>query len=240
MKRTRKKKKRKRKKPRQAELQPLLVTSGADSISQQERCITQLQVRLQNLELARGYDGLLRGEPEPAVLVALYVVEAQRAQHLGRLCTRFQQPTRLPCVITPRETQEIKARVQHLQPALFVGVAIAIEEDSGKDLRELYASLEQPEAISLWSETSQWPEPLLLNELTAPGPGLQMFDGAHILVDGEHLSDRCQHDDLVAAIVFGVTGGQRYDSVQRLHFLSKGGLNDWTAVLRLRIGCRVG
>jgi hypothetical protein len=62
----------------------------------------RFQLEVAALEIARGHDGLLKGRPEPVLLVGVYMRDANAIHLLGRSLHRFRVPGPMPCVAARR------------------------------------------------------------------------------------------------------------------------------------------
>ncbi|MCX4247241.1 hypothetical protein [Paraliomyxa miuraensis] len=197
----------------------------------------QVDLRMEQLELARGYDGLLRGAPEPTLIVAVFGATAEHVRLAGRFLYRFERPGGFPCKVSPREPSRESCMVVLGPGARVVLLVLALEEDSGRGLQAAYAALERAEAIVVWGSEHGSPLPMHLSELDPTVLLPHLGHRVHVLVDGHDLGQHTPGDDWVdAGVVHGlpVAGSKRY----RLHLCSPDGRNDWTA--ELLVGMRKG
>lgn len=189
----------------------------------------RLRAQIEALEMARGHDGLLRGSPEPVVLLAAFHPDGG-PQAIARSIARFAPRGAYPLTAAPSAPVRLEGEVR--APPAGQGVlrvvlaAIALEEDGGGDVADAYAALGDGRALSVWSEESVDPTPIV--SVTEAG-----VRRVHVLRDGADLRDRCRDDELIGAAVavVGARGGHRL----RLPFVSGDGLNDWTALVDLEL-----
>jgi len=112
----------KRKKPRSK------PASAADSDTPRRR----VRLSLQALEVARGHDGFLRGEPEPALLIAAYRTNgALPASLVGRLLVRARLKNEIPCSVSLGE-HELHYDARFALAERILLLALALEENSGQ------------------------------------------------------------------------------------------------------------
>jgi hypothetical protein len=206
----------------------------------------RLRLNVTALEIASGHDGLLRGAPEPVLLVAafLLVPPAQEAaagltppRPLGRTLIRFSSPEgRFPAVLSLRAPVLFKARARAREDDHILLLALAVEEDTGKDVERLYAHLADARHLRLWDLDAPVPSPSTPAELIA-APYLQ----AHatparvgVLDDGGDLRDTCRDDDFVGAAA-ALVSTARHEDALRFHLVSADGRNDWTAVTTVSV-----
>ena len=70
-----------------------------------------LFVQVTALEMARGYDGVFRGKPEPNLIVAAYVVAGRSVVLAHRMLAQFSRPSRFPTTVTPRGAVQFELSV---------------------------------------------------------------------------------------------------------------------------------
>jgi len=182
----------------------------------------RLELTLPRLEMARGHDGLLRGEPEPVVVLGAFYTDGESVRALGRAHVRFAPRGSYPLVAEPDGAHSLAAP---LLPSVHdrervVVLALALEEDSGDDVARVYGALENAASFALWAR-----------EETVPAPrGLHTFVDAvtrvFVLHDGREL--RCTSDELIGAVVATMPLARATHEL-RLPFSSD--RNDWLAVL---------
>ncbi|WP_437597546.1 hypothetical protein [Sorangium sp. So ce590] len=206
----------------------------------------RLRLNLTALELASGHDGLLRGAPEPVLLVAAYLLfppdpgapaRLTAPRPLGRTLVRFSAPQgRFPVVLTLRAPISFKARARAREDDRVLLLALAVEEDTGKEVERLYAHLADAKHLRLWDLDAPVPSPSTLAELIA-APYLRDHAApvrVGVLDDRGDLRDTCRADDFVGACA-AVVSTARHEDALRFHFVSEGGRNDWTAVTTVSV-----
>lgn len=193
------------------------------------------RVYLDGLEIARGHDGLLRGRPEPVLVVGLFGVSERGVTLLARDVVRWKVDAVPPLLRATRvdEGDVVRARVLACDASHCVAVLIAIEADSGADVRSVFASLERTDAWQLWGERESVPAPIELGTLATAAPSSTEVLDAHLLLDGSDLRDQLSADDLVGAVTVTFRDTGDAGTSVRARFLSDDGRNDWTALVRL-------
>ncbi|WP_165374399.1 MULTISPECIES: hypothetical protein [Sorangium] len=216
----------------------------------------RLRLGITALELASGHDGLLRGAPEPVLLVAAYLLfppdpgapppapptpgapaGLTLPRPLGRTLVRFSAPRgRFPAVLTLRGPLSFKARARARENDRILLLVLAVEEDSGKEVERLYAHLADAKHLRLWDLDAPVPAPSTLAELIA-APYLQGHAApvrVGVLDDGGDLRDTCRGDDFVGASA-ALVSTSRHEDALRFHVVSADGRNDWTAVTTVSV-----
>jgi hypothetical protein len=191
------------------------------------------------LEVTKGEDELMRGDPEMAVLIGIYRTAESGASLAARMAIRREVQGELPTVMLLDAPACVYcARVG--PTARFLVLAFALEQDSGAGVRELYASLETPAMIKLWTASDLVPNVTNLGEWN--GECVLPPQAAHVevLVDGRHATDLVQDDDYLSASAFIIEPSpDDYDELWRLGFESRDKANQWTATVRVKL-CNVG
>jgi hypothetical protein len=198
----------------------------------------RLELCFEELEVARAHDGPLRGRVEPRLVVGAYHVRSGRAVLVGRALGAVDVPSQVPCrVAVGRELIRAAAIASSsADDGSFVVLVLALEEDSGRDVRELYAELERCASWTVWDERGVVPEPRALAELATLGPSeppaaerVQLLFGEH------HVPASPKDDELVGALLVRVPASPPQAVDWRFRFESPDGKNDWTATLRIRV-----
>ncbi|NUQ76157.1 MAG: hypothetical protein HUU21_21675 [Polyangiaceae bacterium] len=207
----------------------------------------RLRMELFALELAAGHDGLLRGMPEPVILLGAFLLANARALPLGRSLVRLNQPSgRFPTTVTPPEPAVLRAKGRATASARIAVLAIAVEEDAGDDVARIYGHLAEGKNVRVWNHEDAVPAPAALSELLAGpdshvppivAPALLPHPVASrvgVVVDGADLRDLCQADELVGASLFLIPT-TRQEEGYRVHFTSSDKKNDWTALISVSV-----
>ena len=195
-------------------------------------------VDLASVEFACGHDGLLRGEPEPVIVAGLYQIVDHAAELVGRGLIRLCPTGSFPSTLTWADTTPLMSGRARTQPGdQLVLLACALESDAGDDVEALYADLSESGAFRVWPADALdavVPAPVTLVEL-APSEASPLGPRVHVIRRGVDLRDGCPADDFVGACAVAVAAARGADHALRLRFVSTDGLNDWTAVARLRV-----
>jgi hypothetical protein len=200
----------------------------------------RIEVELDGFEMAKGWDGPLRGAPEPCLLLGVFHVCDGRAVTVGRSLTRIRPPDRFPGRVEIRETLVRAAGFASsvdAAPRRFVLLAIAIEEDGGRDVQSIYADLDRPERFAIWDESAPIPEPRALAELGAlPVSAAPEAESVRVMYGDSDLATTTKRDDFVGSLMIRLEASPvlRPDE-WRFVFRSPDGLNDWTAIFLVRV-----
>jgi hypothetical protein len=204
------------------------------------RAGTQVEILLSEVELTRGHDGLLRGSAEPSFVFGVYSIRPGEAQLVGREIVRLgtvsTYPIRLSLGRELVRRRLFRSSSDEARPTLAI-LAVAIEEDSGADVRTVFGELEHPELLSFWNPRVTMPEPRSLDEIamssTIDEPAAIPIG---ILREGRGL-EQIEHDDWIGAAIAFVRVEPMFRQVElRFAFAARDAKNDWTAVLRVRVG----
>lgn len=190
-------------------------------------------LKLESVEITRGHDGFLSGNPEPALLLAALGVSPGRACLLSRALRRLAVTTPFPATVQPEEPVLFRVELPPGCPRVAL-LGLAVEEDRGDDVEALYSALGQADALDAWTLGTELPEPRGLGELSdappTPPPEASRVD---LLRDGVHLGDACRHDSWIGAALVLLAADQPAHRRWRMPFFSADGRNDWTANLRI-------
>lgn len=189
---------------------------------------------MQQLELARGYDGLLRGMPEPTLLLGLYRIDGSHARVLGRYLYRFERPGGFPTKVGPKEKSRESLVIVPSPSTRLVLLALAVEEDSGRGIQTLYAELETGDSVVAWTEHEAAPVPMHLPELSAGIMPPDLGQRVHLMFGERDPSIRLQGDDWIDANLLWTSIAPKRRQ-HRMHFVSADGRNDWTAEVELSV-----
>ncbi len=177
-------------------------------------------VQLSLLEIARGYDGLFRGEPEPVLVYGLFGA----GRLLGREQIAFTAPGPAASTLIPERKQltRIGLPLAYTQLAL---VCIAIEHDSGEAVQSMYCALER--AVRAWRAQDSVPQPQEPDdpEWLATGGLPQPVE---LLLDGAEWRSTLRGDDLVSVSLASFPARRAIHEL-RMPFCSPDAKNEWTA-----------
>lgn len=191
-------------------------------------------LRLESLEIARGHDGLFRGPPEPAVILAILGCSAGRTTLLDRRIARFPPPRDVPCTMRPRESVVMAPMLDDDHTHALV-LAIGVEVDDGRDLGRLFAALEDGDAWSAARLDDDVPLRSPMGSLATDAVGRTLRIG--LALAREAIEDG-RSDDVVGASLTSLPAHTRTRRDARLALRSPDGRNDWTALAR--VGVRTG
>ncbi|NMC69081.1 MAG: hypothetical protein GYA57_03315 [Myxococcales bacterium] len=213
------------------------LAATAAACAERRASSVTVEVRLEALDLARAYDGPLRGAPEPALLCAAYAVpEATAPQMLARALERVAARGGCPQTVElGRTVLRTAAPREHADRLLLV--LLALEEDAGADIADLYAALERPEQFTIFPPGPRVPEAVTLEDLLRVAPAdPPRAEPVCVLRRGVDLV-ALRKDDWVGAALLRVRPAPGAEArLWRVPFVSADGRNDWTAVLRIFAG----
>ncbi len=194
-----------------------------------------IAIEVAALEVVAGFDGLLGGKPEPALVLGAYAVGRGQAVLLDRAMARFLPKGRFPLTVSPVEPARLGARlVSQAEDLHFVLLVLAFEEDGGKDVRAFYGALEHPHELSVFASTQTEVSPLAVGEIRAAKWPLDQATPVDLLAEGSPASSRCSDDTFIGASVLHLSTRRRpATSLYRLPFRTADRRNDWTAFLRI-------
>lgn len=188
------------------------------------RLPSKVAFQLEALEIARGYDGLFRGEPEPVLVVGVFA----GARLLGREQVAFTRPGESPRVLLPQVTATQRLKLPRSYDGVTV-VCAALEHDDGTAVLSMYSALEKP--LRAWRPTDPMPEP---HAPEAPEWSALVPHPVELLLDGVDWRVALHGDDVIAATLVRFPT-EPDDHEVRLEFRSPDGKNEWTARARLSL-----
>jgi hypothetical protein len=192
-----------------------------------------VSVGMTQLEMARGHDGLLRGGPEPVIVVGVYMFDGVSVRMLGRTVQRFVAGHAFPTTLEPEPAQYIRRQIQFDGSLRFLVLVLAVEEDGGKDVGRLYGMLERHHQLALWPKDGSDLNPRDLTSLAQDEDVWTEPTPVHVLDDGRTVGP-LESDDWVGACLFLVDGANEdRSSLYRAHLLSRDRRNDWTAMVEV-------
>lgn len=209
------------------------------------RSAQDFRVELLQLEIASGYDGLLRGTPEPVLVVGAYALGASPRTLLRTVCRIDVLEHLFPQTI-PASDGEQRARLGPVVgpdvgpdsgEARVLLLVVGVEDDGGPGVSKVYGALERAPELAIASLERGDDTKTLAELALAPG-SFSEATRAQVIVDGLPLQALCgDTDDWVgaAAVVLEHAGGARK---HRLHIAGSDLLNDWTAVFTTKFGWR--
>ena len=107
----------------------------------------RLNLKVHQLEIAKGHDGFLRGKPEPVIIAGLFRI-AQHPKLSMRRCWHFDKPSSFPSTVSCGGETTISAPKK--PSTLYLLLLIAIEEDDAVDVQKIYPMMEHPDDFSFW------------------------------------------------------------------------------------------
>ncbi len=184
------------------------------------------------LEIARGHDGFLRGDPEPVVVVAVYLINAPYVQVVGRSLHRFEARSPFPSTATPKERALPSCSIE-LAEGLprWIVLAVGLEDDGGEDVQRVFGALEHHRMLSVWASDDDEVEPHALASIPAKPEWLAPRP-VQVLSEGQPFAATCRSDKWIGAVCWMLEGRERgQHSLFRIPFLSEDRRNDWTAIV---------
>jgi hypothetical protein len=212
-----------------------------------------LVLTVEGLEVARGYDGFLRGTPEPALLVAAFGKPAPVAgslgsaaappRLLGRALSRFTLDGPPPCRCAAPAGTALRVRIR--TPMRVLLLVVALEEDGGEDVARSYARFEDLRMLTIWDGRSAIPDPCPVADLfEATAWSASWAEGmreesemipVRVMAGGQDIGDACARDDYIASVALRLEIDSTMDRAVRAHTVSADEKNDWTALVRIAV-----
>ncbi len=216
--------------PAPARNRAILVALSPPSKATAQTC--RLNIEVHELEIARGHDGLLRGTPEPVLILAAYLVDATAVCTLGRALHRFAPRKPFPSRVAPDQELSISSEITHHVPIHVVVLALALEQDSSRGVQAAFGAVEHHGALTLWQSSSSDPTPLTIGEMTGEGHAWRYPAPVHVLSANSDMTALCDGDKWIAAVAWVTApSSSPSGSTFRLPFQSTDRLNDWTALV---------
>lgn len=188
--------------------------------------------RVAELEIARGHDGLFRGPPDPVLVVGVYAVGDGHAALVGRSLHRFRPTGSFPSKVPPRDDERAlpTADLRTDAPMRFVALAVALEEDGGKDVQRIYGAVEHVGKLALWAAEHLEVDPVGVGGLE--GAAWSAPVAVDLQIDGALASATCTSDKWIGAVAWALAPRKpAWATRYRLPFQSADRRNDWTALL---------
>lgn len=196
----------------------------------------KIRLVLRRVELARGYDGPLRGAPEPRLLFGIYRVTPDDVALVARHVVSVRPGSSFPVGVRFENGIDLSVTLVPGSDLRILVLAAALEEDDGRGVQQLYADLESPARLSAWSVDAPLPDPVPLLEWARTVPlAPPATISVHLVDAAGDLRDHKLGDDWVGAALFHVDPSDRHASQRRMRFVSADGRNDWTAILDVRV-----
>jgi hypothetical protein len=195
-----------------------------------------LRLSLETLEIVRGHDGLLRGKPEPVLLVAIYRTNAATPAFVaGRTLVRVKLKGALPANVTLKNC-DLRYDARFATTERLVVLVVAAEEDSGSGVERISAALESPESLLLYALLDAEPAPEPLDAWACVGCAAPTAIRVEVLAGAETSRTLSQEGEYVAACAFNLGATERQDEIWRLPFADRESRNEWVLSLRMRVG----
>ncbi|MEM6957680.1 MAG: hypothetical protein AAF645_18445 [Myxococcota bacterium] len=183
-----------------------------------------IRLEVAGLTITRGYDGLLRGDPEPVILLASYAPEGDRLVATMRLsfAARGPFPVTLEWPGDRRTDVPLEDGTGLPVPEGGIVLAVAMEEDSGDDVARIAQALAEPAALKVWSLDGA----KSIHALSGLDPDFASPKRVDLENATGALSLSCRYDKWVSAVGWNAPGSAS------LRFRSRTGRNDWSLQLR--------
>jgi hypothetical protein len=189
------------------------------------------QGRIEKLEIARGYDGLLGGTPRPVIAIGIYVAFGMDARLVSRSLHRFRPRKPFPSEAVASEPNLPASVIQSETDFSFVALAIALEEDGGIDVQRMFGALERHDELTVFSPKRADVDPL---SLAAARHTWLSPTSVELCVDGTLAASSCGSDKWVGAVCWAMPPRSAAPvSLYRLPFRAADGRNDWTALVSI-------
>lgn len=217
------------------------VANARSKDLKREEPFVWMRAKLTRVEFATATDGPLRGLPDPALVLAIYRLEEQKAALIGRLLWRMTMAREAPCVAEPSEAVlELPYSVRSF-PARVVVLVVGIEENAGRGVQEAYQRVESAEATMLSKIAQDDATTTGLAEFSSGDARRPQAIPVLPIVDGAALSD-CMHNDTWVGAGASVLElrPERLEEVIQFHLCAEPQLNDWRVTVCLNLGTGMG
>ena len=199
----------------------------------------RFRLSLERLELAAGHDGLLRGAPEPCLLIGLFQLRAEGPALIGR-CLHEVGTIHAPLPLAMTVGQELLdlplPRSGDTLPGMAL-ISLLLEKDSGADIARLYTDLGTPARLAVVQEALAVPDTLPLGELLRlPATAPPHAEPIQLLYEERAVADEVRRDDWVGAALIRIDPPQgRASHEWQIRARSADRRNDWTLWLHGRL-----
>jgi hypothetical protein len=187
---------------------------------------------VQALEIACGHDGLLRGMPEPVLIMAAYLLDGVTVRTLGRSLHRFAPRKPFPSRVPPDNELSIEVEISHHLPLHVFVLALAIEQDSSRGVQAAFGAVEHHGALALWPSSSGIETPMSIADLIDQADDWRDPTAVDVIAAGRHITELCEGDKWIAGVGWMMRAAPRAaNDLLRLPFQSADQLNDWTGLV---------
>ena len=185
------------------------------------------------LAIARGHDGLLRGQPEPVVILAAYDCSDATPRPVHQHLVRFHRPRRMPGISEPMKQERQTSHILVPKGADIAILALALEQDGGQGALNLFSMLRDHRQVIAWptDQPHHFPCPLSTYAKSLPSDGEQ----SECMIDDNTFADLCRGDDYVGASVFYRRTESPCKEILTSRIASEDRHNDWTIRFQLSI-----
>ena len=193
----------------------------------------RLGLWLGDMERGRGYDGVLRGKPEPVVLLAAFDCTDGTPRPVHQHLVRFYRPHRIPGRVEAKKQERHLSRTPLPRGANLALLAIAMEEDNGQGILNLYSVLRDHQQLIAWptNQPDHFPCPLPAYAVGLGAEGVQ----TELMIDNDTLGDLCKGDNYVGTSVFFRRVDDRIKDVVTCRIVTEDRRNDWHLKLQLTV-----
>lgn len=192
-----------------------------------------LIVRLPALDLAKGHDGFMRGKPEPVLITVGYGLHAGGIELLGRALRRPEIRGAYPVSVATEAPELFRSSVQ-LSCTRLALLTVALEEDDGKGVEQIYGALAEPQDLQLWRSDADVPAPVSLEQVEDLSLSASSDLQVNLIWGQSDLRDLCQQDSWIgASLVVLPLARSRWSRL--LRFVDEEERNDWSARLEIDV-----
>jgi hypothetical protein len=147
---------------------------------------------------------------------------------------RAQLENEIPCSVSLGE-KELHYDARFAVAERIVLLAFALEENSGQGVAALYAALETPGQLLLYSPSESVPSPLAVDEWSRTACTAPSARSVEVMRAGTAVREIVSSDQFISASALSLATQGRADESWRLPFVGHDQRNDWTLLLRTRI-----
>ncbi|MFH1812135.1 MAG: hypothetical protein ABIJ09_25585 [Pseudomonadota bacterium] len=188
----------------------------------------KLKIQPRYLEVHKGHDGLLRGKPEPAVVLCVLGEAGDGMKVLAKETLRFRLGGELPGRAELETARTL--RVERIRSeGQLVLLTAGIEEDSGEGIGQVCAAFEFPDRVQVLTQDQRLVQLGDRRELETNLNSGVAETLAAVFFEGREMTELCRGDDWVGCSVLRLVGLKGPLPAQRFNVTSEH--NHWTLIV---------
>lgn len=166
------------------------------------------------------------------LLIATYDARPGHARLLSRLITRYEAVRELPTAVKPRD---MRIKGVDVAPQLPIAMlAIALEEDSSRDIQRLYADLDDADGIVVWPSEGVDSIPGTIDQITE-SLRPERVEPVELKIAGRFPADWFRADKYISSAAAWIVASGCKAIALEIPACSADGRNDWLARVSLQL-----